>query len=156
VFVHEYGHYVTARAWEVKAESFSIGTGPAIFGFNGKSVTRWDLCAVLLGGYVKMKSDTSAASVPADKRESTEEENLCWIHVMQNCGKWQHRGPCLLTQWGKTSRLSGFQRHSRRGSEDKTLPMSAAQIRLSSPWYTSHFPGWPIPAPVTTVGLQFL
>ncbi|WP_353284636.1 RIP metalloprotease RseP [Wolbachia endosymbiont (group A) of Lasioglossum fulvicorne] len=81
VFVHEYGHYVVAKACKVKVESFSIGFGPEIFGFNDKSGTRWKLSAVPLGGYVKMLGDTNAASVPGDQKELTEEERLYSFHT---------------------------------------------------------------------------
>lgn len=81
VFVHEYGHYIVAKACKVKVESFSIGFGPEIFGFNDKSGTRWKLSAVPLGGYVKMLGDTNVASVPADQQELTEEEKLCSFHA---------------------------------------------------------------------------
>ncbi|MDE5057577.1 RIP metalloprotease RseP [Wolbachia endosymbiont of Drosophila bocki] len=81
VFVHEYGHYVVAKACKVKVESFSIGFGPEIFGFNDKSGTRWKLSVVPLGGYVKMLGDTNAASVPADQQELTEEEKLYSFHT---------------------------------------------------------------------------
>jgi len=79
--VHEYGHYIVAKACKVKVESFSIGVGPEIFGFNDKSGTRWKLSAVPLGGYVKMLGDTNAASVPVDQQELTEEEKLYSFHT---------------------------------------------------------------------------
>lgn len=81
VFVHEYGHYIVAKVCKVKVESFSIGFGPEMFGFNDKSGTRWKLSAVPLGGYVKMLGDTNAASVPADQKELTEEEKLYSFHT---------------------------------------------------------------------------
>ncbi|QOD37943.1 RIP metalloprotease RseP [Candidatus Wolbachia massiliensis] len=81
VFVHEYGHYIIAKACKVKVESFSIGFGPEIFGFHDKSGTRWKLSAVPLGGYVKMLGDSNAASVPAGQQELTEEERLYSLHT---------------------------------------------------------------------------
>ncbi|WCR59108.1 MAG: Metalloprotease MmpA [Wolbachia endosymbiont of Ctenocephalides felis wCfeF] len=81
VFVHEYGHYIIAKACKVKVESFSIGFGPEIFGFHDKSGTRWKLSAVPLGGYVKMLGDSNAASVPADQQNLTEEERLYSLHT---------------------------------------------------------------------------
>ncbi|WP_395463683.1 RIP metalloprotease RseP [Wolbachia endosymbiont of Cantharis cryptica] len=81
VFVHEYGHYIIAKVCKVKVESFSIGFGPEIFGFNDKSGTRWKLSAVPLGGYVKMLGDSNAASVPANQQELTEEEKLYSLHT---------------------------------------------------------------------------
>ncbi|WP_341818511.1 RIP metalloprotease RseP [Wolbachia endosymbiont (group B) of Ennomos erosarius] len=81
VFVHEYGHYIVAKACKVKIESFSIGFGREIFAFNDKSGTRWKLSVFPLGGYVKMLGDTNAASVPADQQKLTEEERLYSFHT---------------------------------------------------------------------------
>ncbi|MGL9725874.1 MAG: RIP metalloprotease RseP [Wolbachia sp.] len=81
VFVHEYGHYIVAKVCKVKIESFSIGFGPEIFGFNDKSGTRWKLSAVPLGGYVKMLGDSNAASVLANQQELPEEEKLYSFHT---------------------------------------------------------------------------
>ncbi len=81
VFVHEYGHYIIAKAYKVKVESFSIGFGPGIFGFYDKSGTRWKLSAIPLGGYVKMLGDNNAASIPIDQQELTEEEKSYSLHT---------------------------------------------------------------------------
>ena len=54
VFVHEMGHYSVARLCNVKVEVFSIGFGPEIIGWNDKAGTRWKICIIPLGGYVKM------------------------------------------------------------------------------------------------------
>lgn len=54
VFVHEMGHYLVARWCRVRVETFSIGFGPEIFGWNDRAGTRWKVSAVPLGGYVKM------------------------------------------------------------------------------------------------------
>lgn len=54
VFVHELGHYLAARRCGVRVEVFSIGFGPEIFGFTGKSGTRWKFSAIPFGGYVRM------------------------------------------------------------------------------------------------------
>lgn len=64
VFVHEMGHYLVARWNGVAVQAFSVGFGPELFGFNDKNGTRWKLCAIPLGGYVKFLGDMNAASVP--------------------------------------------------------------------------------------------
>ena len=63
VFVHEWGHYIVARMNGVKVEVFSIGFGKELFGFNDKSGTRWKVCLIPLGGYVKLFGDVDPASV---------------------------------------------------------------------------------------------
>lgn len=62
VFVHEWGHYIAARMCGVKVETFSIGFGKEIFGFNDKNGTRWKFSLIPLGGFVKMYGDTDPAS----------------------------------------------------------------------------------------------
>ena len=64
VFFHELGHFLIARRCGVRVLVFSIGFGPELFGFNDLHGTRWKLCAVPLGGYVKFFGDENAASVP--------------------------------------------------------------------------------------------
>jgi regulator of sigma E protease len=47
----------------VKVEIFSIGFGKELFGFNDKAGTRWKVCLVPLGGYVKLFGDVDPSSV---------------------------------------------------------------------------------------------
>ncbi|MFP4313528.1 MAG: RIP metalloprotease RseP [Alphaproteobacteria bacterium] len=62
VFVHEWGHYIVARICGVRVESFSIGFGREIFGWNDKNGTRWKFSLIPLGGYVKLYGDVDPAS----------------------------------------------------------------------------------------------
>ncbi|MFZ5608898.1 MAG: RIP metalloprotease RseP [Pseudomonadota bacterium] len=64
VFVHEMGHYLVARLFKIRVETFSIGFGREIFGWNDKHGTRWKVSLVPLGGYVKFFGDANAASGP--------------------------------------------------------------------------------------------
>lgn len=77
VAVHEYGHYIVARWCGVHSDVFSIGFGPEIMGWNDKRGTRWKICPIPLGGYVKFRGDADAASAQADDetlQTLTEEE----------------------------------------------------------------------------------
>ena len=62
VFIHEYGHYYFARRYGVGVTDFSIGFGKEIFGWNDKSGTRWKICWIPLGGYVKFFGDRNVFS----------------------------------------------------------------------------------------------
>lgn len=53
VAVHEFGHYLAARACGVKVHEFSIGFGPLVGKFNRKGI-QYSLRWVLLGGYCKI------------------------------------------------------------------------------------------------------
>ena len=62
VFIHEYGHYYFARKYGVGVTDFSIGFGQEIFGWNDKYGTRWKICWIPLGGYVKFFGDRNVFS----------------------------------------------------------------------------------------------
>jgi regulator of sigma E protease len=68
VFIHEYGHYYFAKRYGVGITDFSIGFGKEIFGWNDKSGTRWKICWIPLGGYVKFFGDRNVYS-QADHQE---------------------------------------------------------------------------------------
>ena len=57
VFIHELGHYLAAKKNGVIVEQFSVGFGPELIGFTDKHNTRWKVCLIPFGGYVKMKGE---------------------------------------------------------------------------------------------------
>lgn len=83
VFIHEYGHYYIAKINGVGIEVFSIGFGPELVGWNDKSGTRWKICGIPLGGYVKMAGDINPASMPDFEQleELSEEEKNRAFHL---------------------------------------------------------------------------
>ncbi|MFN4308079.1 RIP metalloprotease RseP [Sulfurihydrogenibium azorense] len=58
ITIHELGHFLFARLFGVKVESFSIGFGPPIFKWKGKE-TEYQIALIPLGGYVKMYGEDS-------------------------------------------------------------------------------------------------
>lgn len=54
IFLHELGHYSAARFFGVYVEVFSIGFGKKLGSFRWMN-TQWQISAIPLGGYVKMK-----------------------------------------------------------------------------------------------------
>ena len=62
VFIHEYGHYYFAKKFGVGVTDFSIGFGKEIYGWNDKFGTRWKICWIPLGGYVKFFGDRNVFS----------------------------------------------------------------------------------------------
>ena len=74
VFIHEYGHYYFAKKYGVGVTDFSIGFGKEIFGWNDKSGTRWKVCLIPLGGYVKFFGDRNVYS-QADHQEMLDKYN---------------------------------------------------------------------------------
>ena len=106
VFVHELGHYLSARRNGVRIEVFSIGFGKEIFGFTDKAGTRWKFSAIPLGGYVKMFGDANVASQPGDEivemtddeKNAIHRENLriLMLHDPDSIERHRHDNPSLL------------------------------------------------------------
>jgi regulator of sigma E protease len=74
VFIHEYGHYYFAKRYGVGVTDFSIGFGKEMFGWNDKSGTRWKVCVIPLGGYVKFFGDRNVYS-QADQEKVLKQYN---------------------------------------------------------------------------------
>jgi len=67
IVVHEYGHYVVARACGVKVLRFSVGFGRPLWAKRlGRDATEWVIAAFPLGGYVKMLDEREGEVAPAD------------------------------------------------------------------------------------------
>jgi len=63
VFVHEFGHFITAKKNDVKVLEFSLGMGPAIFKKqNGE--TLYALRAFPIGGYCSMEGENEDSEDP--------------------------------------------------------------------------------------------
>ena len=70
IFVHEFGHFVAAKAMGVYAPRFSIGFGPALWK-KRRGETEYVLALLPLGGYVRMASrhDETAAFLEGGSEE---------------------------------------------------------------------------------------
>ena len=55
IFIHELGHYFSARIFKARVTDFSIGFGQPIVQYKDKNNTNWKLSIIPLGGYVKIK-----------------------------------------------------------------------------------------------------
>ncbi len=61
VTVHEWGHFIVARFFDVKVIRFSIGFGRPLVRYTGKKDnTEYVIAAIPLGGYVKMLGEGGA------------------------------------------------------------------------------------------------
>lgn len=65
IFVHELGHFLVAKFFNVRVEVFSLGFGKKIFQFV-RGETTYCISLIPLGGYVKMYGDDPTMNVPDD------------------------------------------------------------------------------------------
>ncbi|MGJ5814290.1 RIP metalloprotease RseP [Paludibaculum fermentans] len=56
IVIHELGHYWAARYFDIRVDTFSIGFGPRLFGFQ-KGETDFRVAWIPFGGYVRMAGE---------------------------------------------------------------------------------------------------
>ena len=67
ILLHELGHYLVGRFFDVKIDAFSIGFGPRLFGFR-RGETDFKVCLILFGGYVKFAGEQPGDEQASDPR----------------------------------------------------------------------------------------
>jgi regulator of sigma E protease len=77
IAVHEWGHYRMAVTSGVKVLRFSIGFGPRLWGWTSAHTgTEFVLCALPLGGYVKMLDGREGPVDPAESHRAFDTQSL--------------------------------------------------------------------------------
>lgn len=67
IFIHEFGHYITARIFKVTINEFSIGMGPRLVWYDSKKTgIRYSLSMLPIGGYVAMAGEDGLDESSAD------------------------------------------------------------------------------------------
>lgn len=71
VFVHEFGHFITAKKSGVHIYEFAIGMGPVIKTIEGKDGIKYSIRALPIGGFVQMAGevyeDDDIKKIPKEK-----------------------------------------------------------------------------------------
>lgn len=65
VVLHEFGHFIVAKLFKIRVETFSVGFGPRLFG-RKFGQTDYRVSAIPLGGYVKLGGDESNAPLEGE------------------------------------------------------------------------------------------
>ncbi|MBR5134909.1 MAG: RIP metalloprotease RseP [Clostridia bacterium] len=63
IFVHEFGHFIVAKACGIRVNEFAIGMGPKLFSF-GKKETVYSLRLFPIGGFCAMEGEDDASDDP--------------------------------------------------------------------------------------------
>lgn len=73
IFIHEFGHYITARIFKVTISEFSIGMGPRLFSWTSKKTNiRYSIALFPIGGFVAMPGENGEYN--EDASDSGEED----------------------------------------------------------------------------------
>src|SRR5215470_9444148 len=68
IVIHELGHFLVAKFFKIRVETFSVGFGPRLIGFR-YGETDYRISAFPLGGYVKMAGETPTDNPTGDPSE---------------------------------------------------------------------------------------
>ncbi len=77
VIVHEFGHFIFAKFFKVKAEAFSIGFGPRVWK-RQFGETEFRLSAIPLGGYVKLLGEEPGVELPEEDKHRSLQAQPPW------------------------------------------------------------------------------
>lgn len=83
VSLHELGHLLAAKLFNVYCQEYSIGMGPKIFSFKGKE-TDYSLRALPIGGFVAMAGDTDN-----DLETKVDTTNIPYERTLPGIAKWK-------------------------------------------------------------------
>ena len=82
IFVHEMGHFIFAKLFDVKVLKFSLGFGPRAFGFR-KGETEYCVSWVPLGGFVRMLGEDPDDEVrPQDQGRAFHQKPLWQRYIV--------------------------------------------------------------------------
>lgn len=75
VVLHEFGHFIVAKLFKIRVETFSVGFGPRLFGKKWGH-TDYRVSAIPLGGYVKLGGDESNAPIEGASAQDIPAEEM--------------------------------------------------------------------------------
>lgn len=75
VVLHEFGHFIVAKLFGIRVETFSVGFGPRLFGKRWGQ-TDYRISAIPLGGYVKLGGDESNAPLEGEGAQNIPPEEM--------------------------------------------------------------------------------
>lgn len=80
IAVHEFGHFIAARICGIEVMEFAIGMGPKLFGWTGKSGTKFSLRAIPLGGFCAFYGEDDVEGKTKDDPRAYSKQNV-WKRI---------------------------------------------------------------------------
>lgn len=80
IAVHEFGHFIAARISGIEVMEFAIGMGPKIFGWTGKSGTKFSLRCIPLGGFCAFYGEDDVEGKSKDDPRAYNKQNV-WKRI---------------------------------------------------------------------------
>jgi membrane-associated protease RseP (regulator of RpoE activity) len=98
-FVHESGHFITARRFGMKVEEFFIGIGPRLFSWQ-RGETTFGLKPILIAAYVKIAGMNPWEKIPEEELPRTYGAKPAWQRaIVVGAGSATHPVVALVLLW---------------------------------------------------------
>ncbi len=81
ILVHEFGHFMVARIFNIKVLTFSIGFGKKLFRYN-KGETEYAISAVPMGGYVKLLGESPDEEVAEEDKARSFSHKPPYVRIL--------------------------------------------------------------------------
>ena len=81
IAVHEFGHFIAARATGIEVMEFAIGMGPRLCGWTGKSGTKFSLRLIPLGGFCAFYGEDDIEGKAKDDPRAYNKQNV-WKRII--------------------------------------------------------------------------
>ena len=90
IMFHEFGHYITAKAFGMKVEKFFLGFGPTLWSFQ-RGETEYGVKAIPAGGFVKIIGMNASEPIdPADQGRTFYEQPAWQRAIVLSAGSFTH------------------------------------------------------------------
>jgi membrane-associated protease RseP (regulator of RpoE activity) len=81
ILLHEFGHFITAKAFRMKATQFFMGFGPTLWSFR-RGETEYGVKAIPAGGFVKIVGMTSMEDVDPEDEPRSFRRHPAWQRLI--------------------------------------------------------------------------
>ena len=112
IFIHEFGHFASAKRNGILVNEFSIGMGPLLWSKQGKE-TKYSIRLLPIGGYCMMEGEEEASDLPGSYSSASVGARLAVVSAgARNNILLGLAVLCLLTIFGgniATTTIAGFQ-----------------------------------------------
>lgn len=98
IFVHEFGHFLSAKLMGIKVEQFSIGLGPKLISFKKGETEYLISWLVFLGGFVKLEGENPEEAAQMGDRAFLKQPPLKKI-ILASSGVMQNLFFAVVLLW---------------------------------------------------------
>jgi membrane-associated protease RseP (regulator of RpoE activity) len=148
IMLHEAGHFVTAKKFNMKVTQFFVGFGQTLWS-RMRGETEYGIKVLPLGGFVKITGMTTLEDVdPADEPRSFRRQPGWQRAIVLVAGSFMHFALAFVLLFGLAVGI-GIQNTTTIGQVTRCVPTSLRALEQADPCQGNH-----APSPASLAGIQ--